>query len=73
MRFAAPRFASQDQTAPVGHKVRGESRAQERETDGRLMSEVEIVDRLQKGKPRAAHEPVQARLLPMGDFFRHQA
>ena len=38
----------------------------------RLVGEVEIVDRLQKRKVRAARQPREARLLPMRDFLGDQ-
>jgi hypothetical protein len=69
MRFASTWFPAQDQTPAFGDKVRREGRAQERQADGALIHEIEIVDRLQKRKVRAMHHSRDARLLPLRDLF----
>lgn len=65
----APGLPAEDQGAALGDEVRRERRAQEREADRGLVGEVEIVDRLEKGKAGALGEAAQARLVPLGDFF----
>ena len=61
MGLAAARFPTQDDAPPFGHKLGRERRPEQREADGRLVQEVEIVDGLQKRKASAAHEPRDAR------------
>src|SRR5713226_2825997 len=72
MRLAATWLAAEDQTAPFRHKVRRERRSEEGQTDGRLIREVEIIDRFKKRKVRPPDETVQARVLSMRDFFVDQ-
>lgn len=58
-----------DERASVGNEVRGERGPQERELDGALVGEVEIVDGLEEGKAAAAGHTLDAGLLTMRDFF----
>ena len=69
MCLAAPSFPAEDDAAPLGDEVWRECGAEQGQPDGRLIYEVEIVDRLEKGEPGASYETVQPRLLAMGDFF----
>ena len=50
MRFPATGFAEQDERAPLGDEVRGERRAEQGETDGGLVREIEVVDRFEEGE-----------------------
>jgi hypothetical protein len=58
-----------DERAPVGDEVGRERGAQERELDGALVGEVEIVDGLQEGKAAAVRHALDAGLLTMRDFL----
>lgn len=69
MGLAAARFPTQDHAPAFGHKLGRERGPEQREADGRLVQEVEIIDRLQKRKAGAAHEPRDARLLPLRDLL----
>ena len=69
VRLAATRLARQDQAATVGDEVGREKRAKKGKTKSRLQREVEIVDRLQKGKPCAAGEPHETCLLAVRDLL----
>ena len=72
MCLAAPGFPAEDDAATLGDEVWRECGAEEGQPDGRLIHEVEIVDRLQKGETGPSDEAVQPRLLAMSDFFRDQ-
>ena len=72
MGFPAARFARQDQRAALGDEIGGERGAEHLEAQGRLIGEIEIVDRLQKGKVRPARQPGEPRLLAMGDLLGGQ-
>src|SRR5204862_4644224 len=72
MRFPSARFPAEDQTPSLGDEIRRQRGAQEGEADGGLMGEVEIINRLQKGKAGAADHAAHARLLPVRDFFGDQ-
>jgi hypothetical protein len=72
MRFATTRFSAKDHAAPLRDEIRGQRRAQERQTDRGLHGEIEIIDRLEKGEVRAAHHARNPRLLALRDFFRDE-
>ena len=72
MRLSAPWLPEQDQRAPLGDEVGREGGAEERESHGGLVREIEVVDRLEEGKRGAPREPGEARLLALRDFFRHE-
>ena len=67
-----PGLPPEDQRPSFGHEVGRERRAEHVQSQRRLIGEVEIVDRLQKRKVRAARESRQARLLPMRDLLGDQ-
>jgi hypothetical protein len=57
VRFPTARFSAKDQASALRHEVRRERGAQERESDGGLIGEVEIIKRFEKrkvGPPRHA-------------------
>src|SRR5437867_10926764 len=63
VRFPTPGFSAKDQAAALSHEIGRECRAEERQTDGRLHGEIEIVDRLEEGEVGTTHHACQARLL----------
>ena len=67
--FSAARFAGQNQRATLRHKIGSQGRAQHVQSQGGLVGEIEIVDRLQKRKMCAACQPREPRLLSMRDLF----
>ena len=72
VRLPAAGFAVQNQRAAVGHEIGREIRAQQRQAQLGLQREVEILDRLEVGKVRAACESLQAGLRAVRDFLRDQ-
>ena len=69
VRLAAPGFAVQDQRAALGDEVRGERGAEQGEAHGRLVGEIEVVDRFEEREAGAPREPREARLLAVGDLL----
>ena len=72
VRFPAARFAEKISDRPSVTKSARERGAEHVQPQRRLIREVEIVDRLQKRKVRAARESPEARLLPMRDLLGDQ-
>ena len=69
MRLPAARFARQNERSAFRDEIGTERRAQHLQAQRRLIREIEVVDRFQKGKVGSACQPGQSRLLAMGDFF----
>jgi hypothetical protein len=72
MRLPASRFSAEDHATALGHEIWGECRAEERESDGRLHREIEIVDRFKEGEMGPTHHAGDARLLPLRDLFGNE-
>jgi len=72
VRFPTARFSAKDQASALRHEVRRERGAQEREADGGLIREIEIINCLEKRKVGPPHHAGDACLLPVRDFFRDQ-
>jgi len=70
MGFAASWFSDKNQAAPVGHKLGRQRRSERRESDGRLIREVEIIDGLEKRKAGAPQQPAQPGFLPVREAFQ---
>ena len=67
--FPRPGLPARISERPSVTKSADERRAEHLEAQRRLIGEIEIVDRLEKGKVRAARQSREARLLPMGDLL----
>jgi hypothetical protein len=72
VRFAATGFAGEDESAAVGDEVGRESRAQQSQTHGRLIGEIEIIDGLQEREAGATREASESRLLAVSNLFGDQ-
>ena len=72
MRLAAARLAEEDQTASLGDEVGREGGSEQREADGGLVREVEVVDGLEEGEAGSSRETPKPRLLALGDFLGDQ-
>src|SRR2546428_12964591 len=68
VRFPTPGFSAKDQAAALSHEIGRECRAEERQTDGRLHGEIEIIDRLEEGEVGTTHHAGLERLLPLRDL-----
>jgi hypothetical protein len=72
MRLPAARLAGEDEAATAGDEVRGEERPDERQPDGRLEGEIEVVDGLQEREAGAAGELLEPRLLAVSDLLQDE-
>ena len=62
-------LAKEDEAAALGDEVRRQRRAEQRQAHGRLVGEVELLDRLQERELRPMRQPSEARLLALGDLL----
>src|SRR5206468_3603303 len=67
--FAATWLAVEDQASPLGDEVRRQGGAEQREPQGGLVREIEVVDGLEEGESGSVREAPQPRLLALSDFF----
>src|SRR6266542_5242065 len=72
MRFPPTWFTVEDHTVTFRREVRGQRGAEEREPYRGLIHEVEVVNRLEKRKPRSSYYSFESRLLPVRDLFGHE-
>jgi hypothetical protein len=72
VRLAATGLAEKDHGATFGDEVWGEQRADGRQTQRRLVTEIEFFDGAQKRKRGGAHCAAQARAATMRDFLGDQ-
>ena len=70
--LAAAGLAVKDERAAVGDEVGRQRRAEQRELDGALVGEVEVVDGLEEGEAAAAGDALDAGLGAMSDFLGDQ-
>ena len=69
MGLAASGLAFEDDRVALGDEVRREKRTDRREPQRRLIGEVELLDRTEKGKARCSHGAREACAASVGDFF----
>jgi hypothetical protein len=72
MRLASPCFAVEDQAPTLGREVRAQERSQRGGAQGRLVREVEVIDRLQKRELGLPREALNAGLLAVGHLSADQ-
>ena len=72
MSFAAAGLAVENQRAALGDEIRSQVGTEQRLTQGRLQTKVELINGLEEGKVSLAGTALQAGLLAMGHFFGQQ-
>jgi hypothetical protein len=73
MGLAAAGFAEENEASALGHEVRRERRAKQRQAHGGLVGEVELVDRLEEREARPMREPREARVAALRDLLADES